>query len=90
MQGQFPSVDDMMVGEQALQEMRTLVRAIQEELAQVQEKKKNEQVEEECRTKQAEMKIQQEEKKKTAALAVKEKLKKQGKIMNHTESCDNS
>ncbi|XP_027022762.1 mRNA export factor GLE1 [Tachysurus fulvidraco] len=77
-EGHFPSVDDMMVGERALQEMRTLVRAIQEELAQVQEKKKNEQVEEECRKKQAEMKIQEEEKKKTAALAVKEKLKKQG------------
>ncbi|XP_026781722.1 mRNA export factor GLE1 isoform X2 [Pangasianodon hypophthalmus] len=77
-EGQFPTVEDMTVVEQALQEMRTLVRAIQEELAQAQEKKKNEQEEEEYRKKQAEMKPQQEEQKKIAALSVKEKAKKQG------------
>ncbi|KAK3539451.1 hypothetical protein QTP70_008505 [Hemibagrus guttatus] len=75
--GQFPSVEDMMVVERTQLEMRTLVRAIQNALAQAQEKMKNEQ-EEECRKKQAEMKIQQEEPKKTAVLSVKEKVKKQG------------
>lgn len=83
MQGQFPSVEDMVVVERTQQEMRTLVRAIQNELAQAQEKMKNEQ-EEECRKKQAEMKIQQEEHKKNEVLSVKEKVKKQGKL---AESC---
>lgn len=78
MQGQFPTVEDMTVVERALQEMRTLVRAIQEEVAQAQDKK-NKQEEEECGKKQAEMKIQQEEQKKSAELSVKERAKKQGK-----------
>ncbi|XP_017323641.1 mRNA export factor GLE1 isoform X1 [Ictalurus punctatus] len=77
-EGQFPTVEDMTVAERALQEMRTLVRAIQEEFAQAQEQKKIEQEEEECRKKQAGMKPQQEEKKKSAALPVKERVKKQG------------
>lgn len=68
--------------ERALQEMKTLVRAIQEELAQAQEKKKNEQ-EEECRKKQADMKAQQEEQMKTAALSVKKRATKQGKSSIH-------
>ncbi|KAG7332302.1 hypothetical protein KOW79_004136 [Hemibagrus wyckioides] len=76
-EGQFPSVEDMVVVERTQQEMRTLVRAIQNQLAQAQEKMKNEQ-EEECRKKQAEMKIQQEEHQKTEVLSVKEKVKKQG------------
>lgn len=89
-QGQFPTVEDMTVAERALQEMRTLVRAIQEEFAQAQEQKKIEQEEEECRKKQAGMKPQQEEKKKSAALPVKERVKKQGKIRTLTASCLNS
>ncbi|XP_060787796.1 mRNA export factor GLE1 [Neoarius graeffei] len=76
-EGQFPTVEDMTVVERALQEMRTLVRAIQEEVAQAQDKK-NKQEEEECGKKQAEMKIQQEEQKKSAELSFKERAKKQG------------
>ncbi|KAI5614131.1 nucleoporin GLE1 isoform X1 [Silurus asotus] len=77
-EGQFPTVEDMTVVERVLQEMRTLVRAIQEEFAQEHEKKKNEQEEEEYRKKQAEMNTQQEEQKKSTALLFKEVAKKQG------------
>lgn len=68
----------MTVVERALQEMRTLVRAIQEELTQAQEKKKIEKEEEEFRKKQAD--TQQEEQMKRAALSVKRSAKKQGKM----------
>lgn len=80
MQGQFPSIEDMTVAERALQEMRSLLGALQGEIAQAQQRKKKEQDEEEERKKQAELKAQQEEEqKKSAALSVKEKTKKQGR-----------
>ncbi|KAM9476183.1 mRNA export factor GLE1 isoform 2-T2 [Clarias gariepinus] len=75
-EGQFPTVEDMTVAERALHEMRALVRAIQAELAQ--EKKKTEQEEHECRTKQTEVKTQQEELDKIARLSDKENTKTQG------------
>uniref|UniRef100_A0AAR2ITC4 mRNA export factor GLE1 n=1 Tax=Pygocentrus nattereri TaxID=42514 RepID=A0AAR2ITC4_PYGNA len=77
-EGQFPSVEDMTVAERALQEMRSLLRAMQEEMAQAQERKKKEQEEEEERKKQADLKALQEEQKKNAALSAKEKARKQG------------
>ncbi|XP_036434767.1 nucleoporin GLE1 [Colossoma macropomum] len=77
-EGQFPSVEDMTVAERALQEMRALLRAMQEEMAQAQERKKKEQEEEEERKKQADLKALQEEQKKSAALSAKEKARKQG------------
>lgn len=75
----------MTVAERALHEMRALVRAIQAELAQ--EKKKTEQEEHECRTKQTEVKTQQEELDKIARLSDKENTKTQGKIRTCTECC---
>ncbi|XP_066500046.1 mRNA export factor GLE1 [Hoplias malabaricus] len=77
-EGQFPSVEDMTVAERALQEMRSLLRAMQEEIAQTQERKKKEQEEEEDRKKHAEHQALQEEQKKSAALSAKEKNRKQG------------
>uniref|UniRef100_A0A4W4G554 mRNA export factor GLE1 n=1 Tax=Electrophorus electricus TaxID=8005 RepID=A0A4W4G554_ELEEL len=78
-EGQFPSVEDMTVTERALQEMRSLLRALQEEVAQAQERKKKEQEEEEeKKKKQAELKVQQEEQKKSPALSAKDKIRKQG------------
>uniref|UniRef100_A0AAR2IP00 mRNA export factor GLE1 n=1 Tax=Pygocentrus nattereri TaxID=42514 RepID=A0AAR2IP00_PYGNA len=70
-EGQFPSVEDMTVAERALQEMRSLLRAMQEEMAQAQERKKKEQEEEEERKKQADLKALQEEQKKNAALSTR-------------------
>ncbi|KAI4898752.1 hypothetical protein NFI96_014133 [Prochilodus magdalenae] len=77
-EGQFPSVEDMTVAERALQEMRSLLRAMQEAVAQAQERKKKELEEEDERKRQAELKAQQEEQKKSAALSAKEKARKQG------------
>uniref|UniRef100_A0AAY5EE40 mRNA export factor GLE1 n=1 Tax=Electrophorus electricus TaxID=8005 RepID=A0AAY5EE40_ELEEL len=72
-------VEDMTVTERALQEMRSLLRALQEEVAQAQERKKKEQEEEEeKKKKQAELKVQQEEQKKSPALSAKDKIRKQG------------
>ncbi|XP_067270618.1 mRNA export factor GLE1 [Pseudorasbora parva] len=77
--GQFPSVEDLTVAERALQEMRSLVRGLQDEAAQAAERKKREQEEEEEeKMRQAELKAQQEEQKKNAVLSAKEKTKKQG------------
>ncbi|XP_062854325.1 mRNA export factor GLE1 [Trichomycterus rosablanca] len=76
--GNFPSVEDMAVADQALHEMRSLLKSIQEEIAKAQERKKNELELEEHRKKEAALKVQQEEQKRSAALSVKEKAKKQG------------
>lgn len=77
--GQFPSVEDLTVAERALQEMRSLVRNLQGEVAQAAERKRREQEEEEEKKKRhEELKAQQEEQKKTAALSAKEKPKKEG------------
>ncbi|KAK9971114.1 hypothetical protein ABG768_027007 [Culter alburnus] len=77
--GQFPSVEDLTVAERALQEMRSLVRGLQDEVAQAAERKKREQEEEEEEKKrQAELKAQQEEQKKNVVLSAKEKTKKEG------------
>ncbi|XP_051524217.1 mRNA export factor GLE1 isoform X2 [Myxocyprinus asiaticus] len=77
-EGQFPSGEDMAVAERALQEMRSLVRALQEEMAQAAERKKKEQEEEEERKRQAELKAQQEEQKRNAEQSTKEKARKEG------------
>lgn len=77
--GQFPSVEDLTVAERALQEMRSLVRNLQGEVAQAAERKRREQEEEEEKKKRhEELKAQQEEQKKTAALSAKEKPKREG------------
>uniref|UniRef100_A0A673J6N7 mRNA export factor GLE1 n=1 Tax=Sinocyclocheilus rhinocerous TaxID=307959 RepID=A0A673J6N7_9TELE len=77
--GQFPSVEDLTVAERALQEMRSLVRNLQDEVAQAAERKRKEQEEEEGKKKRhEELKAQQEEQKKTAARSAKEKAKKEG------------
>ncbi|XP_052419879.1 mRNA export factor GLE1-like [Carassius gibelio] len=77
--GQFPSVEDLTVAERALQEMRSLVRNLQGEVAQAAERKRKEQEEEEEKKKRhEELKAQQEEQKKTAAVSAKEKPKKEG------------
>ncbi|XP_050974079.1 mRNA export factor GLE1 isoform X2 [Labeo rohita] len=77
--GQFPSVEDLTVAERALQEMRSLVRNLQDEVAQAAERKKKEQEEEEEKKKRhEELKAQQEEQKKNAARSAKEKAKKEG------------
>ncbi|XP_043103517.1 nucleoporin GLE1 [Puntigrus tetrazona] len=77
--GQFPSVEDLTVAERALQEMRSLVRNLQDEVARAAERKRKEQEEEEEKKKRhEELKAQQEEQKKSAARSVKEKAKKEG------------
>uniref|UniRef100_A0A671SAC2 mRNA export factor GLE1 n=1 Tax=Sinocyclocheilus anshuiensis TaxID=1608454 RepID=A0A671SAC2_9TELE len=77
--GKFPSVEDLTVAERALQEMRSLVRNLQDEVAQAAERKRKEQEEEEEEKKRhEELKAQQEEQKKNAAQSAKEKAKKQG------------
>uniref|UniRef100_A0AAY4DXT5 mRNA export factor GLE1 n=1 Tax=Denticeps clupeoides TaxID=299321 RepID=A0AAY4DXT5_9TELE len=78
-------MEDMSVVERALQEMRSLVRALQEEKAQAEERRKKEQMEEEERRKQAEMQAQQEAQKKSAALS-KAKAKKQG-LQTNADDC---
>lgn len=81
-QGEFPSMEDMTVAKQALQDMRTLVGDLQKQLEQDAERKRKEDEEEEMRKKQAELEAQQEEqKKKTAALSAKEKTKHEGEKM---------
>ncbi|XP_056140272.1 mRNA export factor GLE1 isoform X2 [Lampris incognitus] len=76
-EGRFPSMEDMMVAERALQEMRELVRLMQEETAKSQERRRKElEEEEECR-KQAEALARQEEQKKVAA-STKEKVLREG------------
>lgn len=82
-EGDFPSVEDMTVAERALHEMRTLIRLMQEEVAEAQEKKKKEQEQEEERKKQVELQKQQEEQKK-AAQSAKEKAQRKG-LQNSAE-----
>uniref|UniRef100_A0A8C1P707 mRNA export factor GLE1 n=1 Tax=Cyprinus carpio TaxID=7962 RepID=A0A8C1P707_CYPCA len=77
--GQFPSVEDLNVAERALQEMRSLVRNLQDEVTQAVERKRKEQEEEEEEKKRhEELKAQQEEQQKNAARSAKEKARKQG------------
>ncbi|XP_059379371.1 mRNA export factor GLE1-like isoform X2 [Carassius carassius] len=77
--GQFPSVEDLTVAERVLQEMRSLVRNLQDEVAQAAERKRKEQEEEEEKKKRHdEPKAQQAEQKKNAAQSAKEKTRKQG------------
>lgn len=67
------------MAERALQEMRSLVRGLQEEVTQAAERKKREQEEEEEEKKrQAELKAQQEEQKKNAARSTIEKATREG------------
>ncbi|XP_069580273.1 mRNA export factor GLE1 isoform X1 [Brachyistius frenatus] len=82
-EGEFPSVEDMTVAERALHEMRALIRLMQEEAAEAQEKKRKEQEEEEEHRKQAELQAQQEAQKK-AAQSAKEKAQKKG-LQNSAE-----
>ena len=77
-QGAFPSMEDMVVAERALHEMRSLIRLKQEDASQAQEKRKKDVEEEEERKKQAELQAQQEEQKKSAAVTAKEKARKRG------------
>ncbi|XP_051964023.1 mRNA export factor GLE1 [Xyrauchen texanus] len=89
-EGQFPSGEDMAVAERAVQEMRSLVRALQEEMAQAAERKKKEQEEE--RKRQVELKAQQEDQKRFAEQSTKEKARKEGLQMradNSTLKCYN-
>ncbi|XP_057213365.1 mRNA export factor GLE1 [Triplophysa rosa] len=86
-EGEFPSVVDMAVAEQALQAMMTLVGALQDEKAQDAERKRKEDEEEERRKKQAELEAQlEEQKKRTAALSAKEKSKREGLQMRADDS----
>uniref|UniRef100_A0A672SK21 mRNA export factor GLE1 n=1 Tax=Sinocyclocheilus grahami TaxID=75366 RepID=A0A672SK21_SINGR len=71
------TVEDLTVAERALQEMRSLVRNLQDEVAQATERKRKEQEEEEEKKKRhEELKAQQEEQKKTAARSAKEKVRR--------------
>ncbi|XP_051950503.1 mRNA export factor GLE1-like [Xyrauchen texanus] len=85
-EGQFLSVEDMTVAERALQEMRSLVRALQEEVAEAAERKRKEQEEEEERKRQAELKAQQEEQKRNVEQAAKERARKEGLQMRADDS----
>ncbi|KAL0979553.1 hypothetical protein UPYG_G00186480 [Umbra pygmaea] len=83
-EGRFPSVDDMTVAERALQEMRSVIRVMQDAAAQAQEKRKQErEKEEECR-KLAELQAQKKQQEKSAALSAKEKARKKG-LQNRAE-----
>uniref|UniRef100_A0A671SBW7 mRNA export factor GLE1 n=1 Tax=Sinocyclocheilus anshuiensis TaxID=1608454 RepID=A0A671SBW7_9TELE len=89
--GKFPSVEDLTVAERALQEMRSLVRNLQDEVAQAAERKRKEQEEEEEEKKRhEELKAQQEEQKKNAAQSAKEKAKKQGEGASLQTGADDS
>lgn len=78
-QGEYPSVMDMAVAEQALQAMMTLVGDLQDEKVQDAERRRKEDEEEEKRKKQAELEAQlEEQRKKTAALSAKEKTRREG------------
>ncbi|XP_038162447.1 nucleoporin GLE1 [Cyprinodon tularosa] len=81
-EGEFPSPEDMDAAEQALCEMKSVIRQIQEEAARVQEQKKVQQQEEE-RRKQEALQAQQEAQKK-AEQAAKEKAQKKG-LQNSAE-----
>ncbi|XP_012673235.2 nucleoporin GLE1 isoform X1 [Clupea harengus] len=85
-EGEFPSVEDMAVVERALQDMRSLVRELQQQVSQEVERRRREQEEEENRRKQAELQAQQEQEKKNAALSAKEKAKKKGLQTSAEES----
>ncbi|XP_061116812.1 mRNA export factor GLE1 [Conger conger] len=85
-EGQFPSIEDMAVADRALQDMRALVRAMQLEAAQAQEKRRKDEEEEKERRKQAELQAQLEEQKKSAALSAKEKARKKGLQIKAEES----
>ncbi|XP_031672219.1 nucleoporin GLE1-like [Oncorhynchus kisutch] len=74
-EGEFSSVENRMVAERALHEMRSLIRMLQEAAAQVTRK---EQREEEERRKLSELQAQQEEQKKNVALSAKEKERNKG------------
>ncbi|KAJ7994063.1 hypothetical protein DPEC_G00262050 [Dallia pectoralis] len=77
-EGAFPSVEDITVAEQALNEMRSVIRVMQDAAAQAQEKRKKEREEEEGRRRLVELQAQKEEQKKSAALSAKEKARKKG------------
>ncbi|XP_041956497.1 nucleoporin GLE1 [Alosa sapidissima] len=77
-EGEFPSVEDMVVVERALQDMRGLVRELQQQEAQETERRRRQQEEEEQRRQQEQLQAQQELEKKNAANAAKEKAKKRG------------
>lgn len=83
-QGEFPSVEDMTVAERALHEMRALIRLMQEEMANAQEKKKKEQEQEEERRKQAELQAKQEAQK-AAAQSAKAKAQRKGERFVHAD-----
>lgn len=68
----------MAVVERALQDMRSLVRELQQQVSEEQERRRREQQEEEQRQQQAQRQAQQEQEKKNAELAAKEKAKKRG------------
>ncbi|KAM7019157.1 LOW QUALITY PROTEIN: mRNA export factor GLE1 [Tautogolabrus adspersus] len=83
-EGEFPSVEDMTVAERALHEMRALIRLMQEEVAEAQEKKKKDQEDEkENLRKKAELQAQQEAQKK-AEQSAKEKAQRKG-LQNSAE-----
>ncbi len=72
-------MEDLTVAERALQEMRSLVRNLQDQVTHAAERRRKEQEEEEEKKKRhEELKAQQEEQKKTAARSAKEKAKKEG------------
>ncbi|XP_017283254.1 nucleoporin GLE1 [Kryptolebias marmoratus] len=81
-EGEFPSSEDMLIAERALQEMRALMQQMQEEVAKAQEKKKEQEQEEESR-KQKELQARQAAQKK-AEQAAKEKAQKKG-LQNSAE-----
>ncbi|XP_028281658.1 nucleoporin GLE1-like [Parambassis ranga] len=75
-EGQFPSVEDMTMAEQALHEMRALIQLMQEEVVKAHEWKKEEQEQEEKRRKMAALQAQQDVQKKAAQSAQQKAMKK--------------
>uniref|UniRef100_H2N2A7 mRNA export factor GLE1 n=1 Tax=Oryzias latipes TaxID=8090 RepID=H2N2A7_ORYLA len=68
-QGEFPSAEDMTAAERALHDMRGLIRLMQQEVAEAQERKKQQQEQEKEQGRQQELQAQQEAQKKAQQLA---------------------
>ncbi|XP_004086506.1 nucleoporin GLE1 [Oryzias latipes] len=83
-QGEFPSAEDMTAAERALHDMRGLIRLMQQEVAEAQERKKQQQEQEKEQGRQQELQAQQEAQKKAQQLA-NEKAQKKG-LQNSADS----
>uniref|UniRef100_A0A3P9KPX2 mRNA export factor GLE1 n=1 Tax=Oryzias latipes TaxID=8090 RepID=A0A3P9KPX2_ORYLA len=68
-QGEFPSAEDMTAAERAVHDMRGLIRLMQQEVTEAQERKKQQQEQEKEQGRQQELQAQQEAQKKAQQLA---------------------